>query len=136
MLRRPDWSVLRPPSLMAVVTLALATAAQAQDPAPSTLDLELDRDVAPIEDPGNVDLGSGTALSFGPSVGHLRERNSAALRGLRRYRAAPGVLRFNFKGFSVLQLRAGGGGPGLRVQRLRDKRLHRPLISFTINKRF
>ncbi len=48
---------------------------------------------------------------------------------------SPGVLRLNLKGFSLIEMKE-GNGPDLRVRRIREREMRRPIISLQINKRF
>jgi len=48
---------------------------------------------------------------------------------------SPGVLRLNLKGFSLIEMKE-GEGPDLRVRRIREREMRRPIFSLQIKKRF
>ena len=48
---------------------------------------------------------------------------------------SPAVLRLNLKGFSLNEMKE-GNGPDLRVRRIKQRELRRPIISLQIKKRF
>jgi len=48
---------------------------------------------------------------------------------------SPGVLRLNLKGFSLIEMKE-GNGPDLRVRRIREREMRRPIVSLQLKKRF
>ena len=48
---------------------------------------------------------------------------------------SPGVLRLNLKGFSLIEMKE-GNGPDLRVRRIREREMRRPIVSIQLKKRF
>jgi|GEM_PF-6096350 len=150
MLERIDFTGICSLVLVAAAALALAGAVRAQGeprfdaggagretaaPAPGPLDLEIDRHPAAAAGVEGFAAEDATALGFGPADRLRGTHPSGARRGLFGSGGAAGLLRLNIRGFSVLRLQA-GSRPDFSVRRLRNKQRHRPLISFTVNKRF
>jgi len=86
---------------------------------------------------GDVERESVESLSipsFGlgrrPRVGYSIDPEFAG-----RHTKSPGVLRLNLKGFSLIEMKE-GDGPDLRVRRVRQREMRRPIVSLQIKKRF
>jgi hypothetical protein len=71
--------------------------------------------------------------SFGlgrrPRVGYSIDPDLAG-----RHTKSPSVLRLNLKGFSLIEMKEGNAD--LRVRRIRQREMRRPIVSLQIKKRF
>jgi hypothetical protein len=65
-----------------------------------------------------------------PPVGYTLEPKRIGARA-----RPPGVLRLNVKGFSLFEMRKGGGSE-FRVRRIREREMRRPIVSLQFKKRF